>query len=270
MAVVRAAWEAQYGRGSVVGLAPSASAAEVLAEAVGVPTENTAKWIAENQRTPERTKVVQDYAAKLARAYPSVATRQLQLRAKAALVEHRRWCLVKGQLVIIDEGSMAATKDLDHITTHARQVGAKVLLVGDWAQLSPVQAGGAFKLLADDRGADAPTLHEVHRFNHDWERDAALQLRLGNADIAHTYVANGRIESGPREDMLDLLFDAWLTDTEAGRTSLMLAGDIQTVTDLNQRARGHLVRAGHVPAEGVRLADGTTAAVGDLIVTRLN
>ncbi len=218
MAMVRAAWEAQYGRGSVVGLAPSAAAAEVLADAVGVPTENTAKWIAENRRAPERAEALRQYAAKLAGAYPSVATRQLQLRAQAALAEHRRWSLDKGQLVIIDEASMAATKDLDHITTHARQAGAKVLLVGDWAQLSPVQAGGAFKLLADDRGADAPTLHEVHRFTHDWERDASLQLRLGNADIAHTYVANGRIESGPREDMLDLLFDAWLTDTQAGRT----------------------------------------------------
>ncbi|WP_270887096.1 MobF family relaxase [Pedococcus sp. 5OH_020] len=270
MAVVRAAWEAHYGRGAVVGLAPSAAAAEVLADAVGVPTENTAKWITENRRTPERAKVVQDYAARLARAYPSVATRQLQLRARAAYEEYACWSLQQGQLVIIDEASMAATKHLDHITTHARQVGAKVLLVGDWAQLSPVQAGGAFKLLADDRGADAPTLREVHRFNHEWERDASMQLRLGNADIAHTYVANGRIEYGSREDMLDLLFDAWLTDTQAGRTSLMLAVDTQTVTDLNQRARGHLVRAGHVIAEGVRLADGSTVGVGDLIVTRRN
>ena len=47
MAGVRAAWEAAYGPGSVVGLAPSAAAAEVLADAVGVPTENTAKWLTE-------------------------------------------------------------------------------------------------------------------------------------------------------------------------------------------------------------------------------
>lgn len=270
MATVRAAWEAHYGRGSVVGLAPSAAAAEVLAHAVGVPTENTAKWIAENQRTPERAKVVEEYAARLAPAYPSVATRQLQLRAQAAYEEYRRWSLQQGQLVIIDEASMAATKDLDHITTCARRVGAKVLLVGDWAQLSPVQAGGAFKLLADDRGNEAPTLHEVHRFTHDWERDASLQLRLGNADVAHSYVAHGRVESGARDDMLDLLFDAWLTDTQAGRTSLMLAGDNETVTALNQRARALCVRAGRASADGVDLADGTTAGVGDTIVTRLN
>ena len=193
MATVRAAWEADHGVGSVVGLAPSAAAAEVLADAAGVPTENTAKWIAENQRTPERRKALERYAAKLAGASPSRASRRLEERAKAEYAACRRWFLARGQLVIVDEASLAATKDLDHITAHARQVGAKVLLVGDWAQLSPVQAGGAFKLLADDRGHDAPTLHDVHRFAHEWERDASLQLRLGNPDIADTYLAHERV-----------------------------------------------------------------------------
>ena len=270
MATVRAAWEADHGVGSVVGLAPSAAAAEVLADAVGVPTENTAKWIAENQRTPERRTALEGYAAQLAGAYPSLATRRLEERAKAEYAAYRRWSLARGQLVIVDEASLAATKDLDHITAHARQVGAKVLLVGDWAQLSPVQAGGAFKLLADDRGPDAPTLHDVHRFAHEWERDASLQLRLGNPDIADTYLAHERVESGAREDMLDLLFDAWRTDTKAGRSSLMLAADTQTVADLNTRARAHRIGTGQVTADGVRIADGTTAGVGDVIVTRLN
>lgn len=270
MAIVRAAWEADHGVGSVVGLAPSAAAAEVLADAVGVPTENTAKWIAENQRTSERRKALEGYAAKLAGAYPSLATRRLEERAKAEYAAYRRWSLARGQLVIVDEASLAATKDLDHITAHARQVGAKVLLVGDWAQLSPVQAGGAFKLLADERGPDAPTLHEVHRFAHEWERDASLQLRLGNPDIADTYLAHERVESGAREDMLDLIFDAWRTDTKAGRSSLMLAADTQTVADLNARARAHRVSSGQVTAHGVGIADGTVAGVGDVIVTRLN
>jgi conjugative relaxase-like TrwC/TraI family protein len=270
MATVRAAWEAQYGPGSVVGLAPSAAAAEVLADAVGVRTENTAKWIAENHRTPKRRAILDGYAQMLARAYPSVRTRQLQLRARDAQEEYLRWSLQKGQLVIVDEASMAATKDLDHITAHAKQVGAKVLLVGDWAQLSPVQAGGAFKLLADDRGPDAAALHEVHRFRHEWERDASLQLRLGNVGVADTYLARGRVQSGDREDMLDLIFDAWRSDTTAGRASLMLAADVETVADLNARARAHRVRACQVAADGVRLSDGTTIGVGDVVVTRLN
>lgn len=270
MAAVRAAWEATHGSGSVVGLAPSAAAAEVLADAVGVPTENTAKWITENRRLPEREARLRDYAARLANAYPSRATRQLQQEAAAEMAAYRRWSLRPGQLVIVDEASMAATVDLDHIAAVATRTGAKVLLVGDWAQLSPVQAGGAFKLLADDRGDEVATLHDVRRFRHEWERDATLHLRAGNPAVAETYIDQGRVESGTREDMLDLIFDAWLTDTRAGRRSLMVAADTQTVTDLNIRGRAYRVAAGDVTEDGVRLDDGTTIGIGDVIVTRLN
>ena len=242
MAGVRAAWEAEYGPGSVVGLAPSAAAAEVLADAVGVPTENTAKWISEHQLPPEREARLREYAARLAGAYPSPTTRQLQLQAQAELAAYRRWALRPGQLVIVDEASMAATTDLDHITAAATRAGAKVLLVGDWAQLSPVQAGGAFKLLADDRGADVATLHDVRRFRHEWERDATLRLRVGDTTVAETYLEHGRVESGAREDMLDLLFEGWLTDPRAGRQSLMVAADAETVAELNTRARAWRVR----------------------------
>ncbi len=269
MAAVRQAWEHTFGLGSVVGLAPSAAAAEVLADAVGVPTENTAKWISEHKRLPDREAALASYAARLARAYPSVATRQLQLQAHAAQLEYERWALEPGQLIIVDEASMAATADLDYITRAAAEAGAKVLLVGDWAQLSPVQAGGAFKLVADHR-TDAPQLHDVHRFRHEWERAASLKLRAGRISAADTYAAHGRVESGGREDMLDLIFDGWLTDTQAGRACLMLAADAETVNDLNARARAQRVAAGDVSATGARLGDGTTIGVGDRVVTRLN
>jgi conjugative relaxase-like TrwC/TraI family protein len=270
MAGVRAAWEAEHGPDSVVGLAPSAAAAEVLADAVGVPTENTAKWISEHRSLPEREARLREYAARLAGAYPSPATRQLQLTARAELAAYRRWALRPGQLVIIDEASMAATRDLDHITTAVTQAGAKVLLVGDWAQLSPVQAGGAFKLLADDRGPDVATLHDVRRFRHEWERDATLRLRAGDETVAEEYAAHGRVESGARADMLDLLFEGWLTDQRAGRDSLMVAAETDTVEELNSRARTWRVRAGQVAADGVRCHDGTVIGVGDVVVTRLN
>ena len=269
MAGIRAAWEAAHGPGSVIGLAPSAAAAEVLAEAVGIPTENTAKWITEHRRLPERRQEILAFDARLARAYPSLATRDLQKQAAASRAVYGRFCLRPGQLVIVDEASMAATVELDYITVAVAQAGGKVLLVGDWAQLSPVQAGGAFKLLTDTR-RDAPSLHDVRRFRHEWERDASLQLRTGKPTVAATYVRHGRVESGSREDMIDLIFDGWLTDVTAGRASLMLAADAQTVADLNARARAHRVTVGEVAAEGVRLADRTTVGVGDVVVTRHN
>lgn len=44
MRALRTAWEREHGRGSVVGLAPSAVAAQVLSDDLGIRAENTAKW----------------------------------------------------------------------------------------------------------------------------------------------------------------------------------------------------------------------------------
>ena len=67
-----------------------------------------------------------------------------------------RWQLRPGQLVIVDEASLAGTFALDELVSAAADAGAKVLLVGDWASCSAVDAGGAFGLLARDRGDLAP------------------------------------------------------------------------------------------------------------------
>ncbi|MFT8396607.1 MobF family relaxase, partial [Propionibacterium sp.] len=51
MNALRRAWEDEHGAGSVVGLAPSACAAQVLSEDLGIATENTAKWWQTHQTT---------------------------------------------------------------------------------------------------------------------------------------------------------------------------------------------------------------------------
>lgn len=144
MSALRKAWEAEHGKGSVVGLAPSAVAAQVLADDLGIATENTAKWWTNHQ------------------LHGTTFTR--------------------GQLVIIDEASLAGTLSLVRITKVAVDAGAKVLLVGDHAQLQSVDAGGAFTLLVSDRD-DAPELLDVHRFAHEWEKTASLGLRHGHTVI---------------------------------------------------------------------------------------
>src|SRR5699024_10058238 len=75
MNALRRAWEKEHGHGSVVGLAPSAVAAQVLGDDLGIATENTAKWWT-NHLTHGET-------------------------------------FQAGQLVIIDEASLAGTLSLD-------------------------------------------------------------------------------------------------------------------------------------------------------------
>jgi conjugative relaxase-like TrwC/TraI family protein len=272
MAGLRAAWEREHGPGSVVGLAPSAAAAEVLGDELGIDTENTAKWLSEWRRIPELVANKVRLDQQLARhPHPLSGGAGKLRRAVAELdraIDSRR--LHRGQLVIVDEASLAGTFALDELVAAAKDTGAKVLLVGDWAQLGAIDAGGAFHLLVRDRGDLVPELSDVRRFQHEWEKTASIELRLGNDDVINTYQAHGRVTGGERTDLLDRLYQAWKADIEAGRSSLMIAGDSATVSELNRLARVDRVAVCQVLAEGLPVADGQTVAVGDMVVTREN
>lgn len=232
MHALRLAWESEHGRGSVVGLAPSAAAARELAEDLGIPTENTAKWLHERSRG--------------------------------------RALLRAGQLVIIDEASLAGTSTLDRICTGAIQVGAKVLLVGDWAQLQSVDAGGAFRMLVEDR-ADAPELADVHRFEHPWEKAASLGLRNGEPHALDAYGAHDRIIGADADAMTDAAYSAWRRDTTTGLSSVLIAETSDMVGALNRRARAELILSGAVDATNeAPLRDEAAASVGDIVITRKN
>jgi conjugative relaxase-like TrwC/TraI family protein len=272
MAGLRAAWEAEHGVGSVIGLAPSAAAAEVLGEDMGIDTDNLAKWLHEHRQHGQRVRELGELREKtrlgaLARRRPN--PRLLEgIRRREEALSH--WTLRAGQLVVVDEASLASTFALDELMSAALDARAKVVLVGDGAQLSSVDAGGMFRTLVRERGEDAPTLADVRRFKMAWEKEASLGVRLGTNAALGTYATHGRISDGTRDDMLDALYDAWKTDTDGGLHSLMLASDIATVNELNARARSARVTSGFVAEEGIDVAGAMTAGVNDLVVTREN
>ena len=232
MNALRRAWEKEHGQGSVVGLAPSSSAAQVLAEDLGIATENTAKWW------------------------------QNHLREGTIFQQ--------GQLVIVDEASLAGTLSLDRITQLAAEAGAKVLLVGDYAQLQAVDAGGAFGMLTHGRD-DVPELVDVHRFTHDWEKRASLDLRHGHTDVIDTYDEHQRFIDGDTEEMIDAAYAAWRHDLVAGRATVLVSDSNESVTALNNRARTDLILDGTVHgSRESELHDGTRVASGDIVITRRN
>ena len=89
------------------------------------------------QRTPTGARAA-DRAGGPAAARPAGASeRAFAGRRRTAwprTMARRR--LRRGQLVIVDEASLAGTFALDELVSAARDAGAKVLLVGDQAQLS--------------------------------------------------------------------------------------------------------------------------------------
>jgi hypothetical protein len=270
MAGLRAAWELEHGAGSVIGLAPSAAAAEVLGDDMGIDTDNLAKWLHEHRRHGHRTRELGELREKVRLIEHSGRVPSSEIRAGITRREEAlaRWTLRPGQLVVVDEASLASSFALDELMSAALDAQAKVVLVGDWAQLSSVDAGGMFRTLVRDRSEDVPTLADVRRFKADWEKEASLGVRSGTRSALGTYAAHGRIKDGTRDEMLDALYTAWKADTDRGLHSLMLAGDTASVNELNARARAERVASGEVVDEGVDVAGAMTASVNDVVVTR--
>ncbi|HOZ60215.1 MAG TPA: MobF family relaxase, partial [Nakamurella multipartita] len=274
MAGVRAIWEAEHGPGTVVGLAPSAMAAQVLATDLGIVTDNTAQWLTQQDQHERRERRIALLHRALDRADNPERIDGLQAALHRLTSEYDRWRLQPGQLLIIDEAGMASTFTLAHLARQAADAGAKLLLVGDPCQLSAVQTGGAFGLLCA-RHPDPPTLTQVRRFiNPDgtrrtWEEDAADRLRSGDPTALADYQEHQRIQSGDQEQMTDAAYTAWLDDIRAGLASVLVAADNDTVVQLNQRARTDLIHAGTVDdTSTVAVRNGLSVSAGDVIVTR--
>jgi conjugative relaxase-like TrwC/TraI family protein len=60
--------------------------------------------------------------------------------------------LGRGAVLVVDEAGMAGTRDLAILAVAAEQSDAKLVLVGDDGQLPEIEAGGAFRALADRLG----------------------------------------------------------------------------------------------------------------------
>jgi len=236
-----AAWEHAGYR--VVGLAPSARAAAELADATGGHTDTLAKWLHTRDRL-------------------------LQIPVGAP---ERAWAGLDDRTVLIlDEASMASTLDLDQLVTAAAAHAAKVVLVGDPAQIGVVNGPGGM-LAALVHTGHASSLDRIHRFTHPWERQASLGLRTGDQTVLADYQAEGRLHPCPDSDSaLDGVFSHWTQARQAGQDALMLARTRVDVDALNTRARTAAVTGGQVTGPTITTGDGTVWQEGDLLRTRRN
>ena len=257
----------------MIGLAPSATAAQELAAALQVNCENTAKWLYETtgQGAQRRSATLNGLTERRVDANTRgdvQAVRRIDAATVALRREQAAWTLRSGHLVIVDEASLAGTFALDALAAQASSAGAKLLLVGDHQQLSAVDAGGAFGLLA--KSGAASELRSLWRFRNRWEANATRLLRAADPSVIDEYSSHGRISSGEAEAMLESAYVGWQSDEQSGQSAILLAADGHTVHALNTRAHDDRVTAGLVAPNGVQTAEGVTVAIGDRVVTRKN
>ena len=93
----------------------------------------------------------------------------------------REW-LDERSIRVIDEAGMIGTRQMERVISEAEKRGAKVVLVGDPEQLQAIEAGAAFRALAERHGSVEIT--QVRRQREDWQRDATRHLAIGDAGPA--------------------------------------------------------------------------------------
>jgi hypothetical protein len=177
--------------------------------------------------------------------------------------------ITAGTLLLVDESSMIPTPDLADLVALAEARNAKMVLAGDTGQLQAVENGGAMSLLADALGY--VRLAAPVRFRAAWEQAASLRLRTGDTSVLAEYDQHGRIIGGDPEQMLDAAAAAYVALSLDGTDTLLMAAEHSLRRELSRRIRDDLIHLGLVQADTtVRIADGTEAATGDLIVCTRN
>ena len=223
--------------GRVVGMAPTAAAAAVMREEMGIEADTV-------------DKILSDW------------------KNGAALN------LSAGDVLLVDEAGMVSTPKFQQILQLAQERDALVRALGDYRQLSAVGSGGALRLV--DREVGAVHLDELFRFKNPDEAVATLALRepplVGDDQPFDWYKDQGRVVAGESDVMVEQVFTAWRDDTTAGKQSIMIASTNETVGKLNDLAQAHAMERGHVHPEhgSVRLHNEARAHVGDVIATRQN
>ncbi len=157
---------------------------------------------------------------------------------------------------------MVGTRDLATLAEAAETARAKLVLVGDDRQLPEIQAGGAFRALAERLPTNE--LHEVRRQREAWDRKALDELRTGDVERwASAYRDHGHITVG---DSAPATRAALVNDWSRGTGDrLMIAARRDDVADLNSRARELLRAEGRLSHDELTVG-GRGFAVGDRVI----
>ena len=158
-------------------------------------------------------------------------------------------------VLVIDEAGMVGTRQMERLLSHAADAGAKVVLVGDPEQLQAIEAGAAFRSLAERHGW--AEIGEIRRQREEWQRDATKALATGRTGEAiHAYEQRGMVHAGEtREQARAALIDRWDEQRRAdpAQSRIILTHTNAEVRDLNLAARGRLRDAGELGTD-VRIA----------------
>ncbi len=227
----REAWNRSGYR--VLGAALSGKAAQGLQEGSGIESATLARLLMDLDHHWVQT--VGHHLWQLTRA----------LQGKKTWGPPERMTLDPKTVLVVDEVSMAGTHLLNTLFTAVEKAGAKLVLVGDAAQLQSIEAGGVFQALQKRLGA--AQLTQILRQREEWAREAVGQFARGEARTAlQEYVKRGlfTLSTTRMEAALQLINDWSTRGIACPHEGLILTGTRQDRDLLNRMAQERRKKAG--------------------------
>ena len=159
----------------------------------------------------------------------------------------------KKSVLVVDEAGMTGTRDMHKIVSEAERAHAKLILVGDYQQLQPIMAGGAFRGIAEKTGY--VELSQIRRQDREWQKEATTLLSGDKASV------QGALDVYNRHDRLHLretfseakesLLRDWSERIFEGERGIILAYRNKDVSELNAMARLEMEKKGQLGKESV-------------------
>jgi len=168
-------------------------------------------------------------------------------------VEKGSLTLTHDDVVVMDEAGMTDSLSMLAVLKIIREAKAKLVLVGDHAQIQPVGPGASFRALLERVGF--AEIQTVYRQHEQWQRDATVAFSAGRvADGLSSYEMHGCIHFVKTEqNALSLLVNDWLKTRSEQQKDLsqylVIAHRNDDVKLLNNLIRMEQVKNGEI-AEG--------------------
>lgn len=159
---------------------------------------------------------------------------------------------LRGKVLVLDEASLVANKPMNDLLTIANRLGVeKLVMIGDRAQLQPIEAGKSFSLIQSDSPAIA-RIDTSLRQRTEHMKEAAGLVRAGMFKESFASLGERVVEAGA--DHLKVTAQKWLelSPEDRERTAIYSSGRAAR-GELNRMVQQGLKAEGAIQGEGLRL-----------------
>lgn len=167
--------------------------------------------------------------------------------------------LDRNTVLLVDECGQVGSKTMNELTEAVAKSGAKLVLIGDRAQLQPISAGPALKILSSI--VQPSRVDKIVRQHEKWAQDAARAFSKGDAAAGlEAYRENGLLRGrvGARATIQSAV-DCYVESQALApdKNHLLIAKSNKTVRALNAEIRSRM------RSDGVLIGPDHTITAGD-------